>query len=119
MSARRSHVESRLENTYFTTMMIPIQYRRNLRHAVPALMLMLLVSSIVITAYHNTRECGDPHSCAVCTFHATSYTLSSDAEPGTDPCDAPGLPAVITLVERASEPFHTTVFASHAPPPFC
>ena len=96
-----------------------MQYRNRLRLIVPVILLMLLLASISIGAYHSSHECANPDTCAICTFQATSCTLSLDAAPGSDHYDEPVLLSIITLPERVSEPFQTSAFASHAPPQFC
>jgi len=63
-------------------------------------MLMLLLASISIGAYHSSHECANPDTCAICTFQATSCTLSLDAAPGSDHYDEPILLSIITLPER-------------------
>jgi hypothetical protein len=96
-----------------------IQYRRMLRTVVPALMLVLLLASIGISAFHNHHDCANPDTCAICTFQVTSCTLSLDAVSGSNSLDEPVLLSFINLPERVSLPFHTHIFASHAPPQFC
>lgn len=97
---------------------ISTQHRNTLRIAVPALVLLLLLASIAISAFHNHHDCGNPDTCAICTFQASSYTLSLHATPGSDTYDEPVLLSIVTLPQRVSEPFYTSVFASHAPPLF-
>ena len=96
-----------------------IQYRRELRIVVPALMLVLLLTSIAISAFHNHHDRENPDACAICTFQVSSCTLSLDTALGSDHYLEPVLLSFITLPERVSHPFHTLVFASHAPPQFC
>ena len=96
-----------------------MQYRNRLRLIVPVILMMLLLAGISIGAYHSSHECANPDTCAICTFQAASYTLSIDTTPGSDRHDEPVLLSIITLPERVSEPFQTSVFASHAPPQFC
>jgi len=92
--------------------------RFKLRDLIPALMLALLLTSITVSAFHNHRDCENPDNCAICTFHVSSSTLALDTAPGSDPFDEPVLLSFVTLPERVAEPFHTSVFASHAPPQF-
>ena len=95
-----------------------MQYRRILRVVVPALMLVLLLGSITVSAFHNHHDCANPDNCAICTFHVTSFVLSLDTAPGSVPYGEPILRSTITLPERVTKPFHTCVFPSHAPPQF-
>jgi hypothetical protein len=101
-----------------TTMAFSIQCRVKLRVAVPALMLVLLLSSITISAFHNHRDCDSSNNCAICTFQVSTSALALDTAPGSDPYNEPAILSIIILPERVSEPFHTSVFASHAPPQF-
>ncbi|HVN47937.1 MAG TPA: hypothetical protein VMU30_03850 [Bacteroidota bacterium] len=39
---------------------------------VPALMLVLMLGSIGISAFHNHHDCANPDNCAICTFQVTS-----------------------------------------------
>ncbi|MGD1045537.1 MAG: hypothetical protein ABR936_09455 [Bacteroidota bacterium] len=95
-----------------------MQYRRRLRGVMLALMLVLLLTSITVSAFHNHRDCENPNNCAICTFHVSSSALALDTAQGSDPYDEPILLSAITLPERVSEPFHISVFPSHAPPQF-
>jgi hypothetical protein len=101
-----------------TTMALSIKCRAKLRVAVPAMMLVLLLSSITISAFHNHRDCDSSNNCAICTFQVSTSAVPLDTAPGSDPYDEAVLLSAITLPERVSEPFHTSVFASHAPPQF-
>ena len=92
------------------------QRRFSLRVAVPALMLVLLLASITVSAFHNHRDCDNSNNCAICTFQVSTSAVALDPAPGSDPYDELILLSSITLPERVSEPFHTSVFASHAPP---
>jgi hypothetical protein len=96
-----------------------IQKRITMRIAVRALMLTIYLSGITISAFHSHHDCRDTENCAICIFQASSVTLPLDAPPGSDPFDEPVLHSILTATERASEPFHTSVFACHAPPQFC
>jgi hypothetical protein len=93
-------------------------YRRKLSLVVSALMLVLLLTSITVSTFHIHHGCENQDNCAICTFQVSSSALSLDTAPGSDPYDEPVLLSAITLLERASEPFHTSVFPSHAPPQF-
>jgi hypothetical protein len=97
---------------------LSIQYSRNLRVVVPALMLVLLLGSITVSAFHNHHDRENPDNCAICTFQVSSSVLSLDTAPGSDSYDEPVLLSFVTLPERVAEPFHTSVFPSHAPPQF-
>jgi hypothetical protein len=93
-------------------------HRCSLRVMVPALMLVLLLTSITVSAFHNHRDCENSNNCAICTFQISTSALALDTAPGSDPYDEPVILSFIILPERVSEPFHTSVFASHAPPQF-
>lgn len=95
-----------------------MQCRFKLRDLIPALMLVLLLTSITVSAFHNHRDCENPDNCAICTFHVLSSALALDTASGSDPYDEPVLLSFVTLPERVAEPFHTSVFPSHAPPQF-
>ena len=92
--------------------------RNILRIVIPVLMLVLLLTSITVSAFHNHHGCENQDNCAICTFHVSSSALALDTAPGSDPYNEPVLLSAITLTERVSEPFHTSVFPSHAPPQF-
>jgi hypothetical protein len=99
-------------------MAFSIQYRAKLRVAVPAMMLVLLLSSITISAFHNHRDCDSSNNCAICTFQVSTSAIALDTAIGSNPYDEAVLLSAITFLDRVSEPFHTSVFASHAPPQF-
>jgi hypothetical protein len=96
-----------------------IKYRTIVRNIVPALMLVLLVASIGVSAFHHHQDCANPDTCAICMFQVSSCTLSLDAASGFHPSDGPILCSFLNLPERVALPFHTHIFASHAPPQFC
>ena len=93
------------------------QYYRSLRVVIPALMLVMFLTSLTVSAFHK-HNCDKPDVCAICTFQTSNYTLFDDtaASFGT-PFKSVNLP-FITLPERVSHPFLTLVFASHAPPQY-
>jgi hypothetical protein len=94
------------------------QCRLKLFVSVPALMLVLLLTSITVSAFHSHRDCENSNNCTICTFQISTSAVALDTAPGSDPYDGPVLLSAIMLPERISEPFHTSVFASHAPPQF-
>jgi hypothetical protein len=96
-----------------------IKYCNILKTVVPALMLVLLLASIGVSAFHNHQDCANPDNCAICTFQVSSCTLSLDAASGSNSVDEPVFLSFSNLPERVSLPFHTHIFASHAPPQFC
>lgn len=100
------------------TKLLSLHYRSILRIVVPALMLVLLLTSMSVSTFHNHRDCENPDNCAICTFHVSSSVLSLITAADSDQYDEPVLLSAITLPERVSEPFHTSVFPSHAPPQF-
>jgi len=89
-----------------------------LRVVVHTLMLLLILTSISISAFHNHHDCENPDNCAICNFQVTNSIVSFDTTLGSDLYDDPIQLSVITLPERITEPFHTSVFPSHAPPQF-
>ena len=95
-----------------------MQYRRILNAIVPVLMLVLFFGSITISAFHNHHDCANQDNCAICNFQVSNSILSFDTTLGSDFYDKPVLLSVVTLPERVTEPFHTSVFPSHAPPQF-
>jgi len=95
-----------------------MQYRRILCVIVPALMLVLLLGSITVSAFHNHHDCENPDNCAICNFQVSNSIVSFDTTLGSDFYDEPVLLSIITLPERVTKPFHTSVFPSHAPPQF-
>jgi hypothetical protein len=97
----------------------PTHHRGTLRTAIPAVMLAMFLASIAVPTLHSFHDCGNANTCAVCTFQLSTFTLSTDPAPDSTPFDVPVLHSVITVIERVPEPFHTSVFASHAPPQFC
>ncbi len=62
--------------------LIFIAKRRTLLKAVPALMLMLFLSSIAVSAFHNHHDCGNTDNCVICTFQISSYTPSIETAAG-------------------------------------
>ena len=94
------------------------KYYRGLRVVIPVLMLVLILSSITISAFHFHRDCENSENCAICTFQVTSSVLSLESAQGFVPYGNPILLSAIVLPERVPEPFHTTVYPSHAPPQF-
>jgi len=84
----------------------------------PVVMLVLLLTSITVSAFHSHRDCDNSNNCAICTFQISTSAVALDTTPGADPNDELILLSAITVSERVSEPFHTSVFASHAPPQF-
>jgi hypothetical protein len=102
----------------YRTKPLSLHYRSILCVVIPALMLVLLLTSISVSAFHNHRDCENPDNCAICTFQVSSSVLSFDKAPSADPYDEPVLLSFVTLPERIAAPFHTTVFPSHAPPQF-
>jgi hypothetical protein len=97
---------------------LSIPYSRIIQNIVPLLMLALLLSGIAVSAFHNHHDCGNPDNCAICTFQASACALSFDVSPGSDAYADPVLLSSLSLPEWISLPFHTHVFASHAPPQF-
>ena len=95
-----------------------IKKRRVLFKAVPALMLLLLLASISVSAFHNHHDCGNSDNCAICTFQLSNYAPSIQTAAGSSLYREPVLLAFVSLPERVCHPFHTRVFASHAPPQF-
>jgi hypothetical protein len=94
------------------------KYYRDLRVVIPVMMLVLFLSSITISAFHNHRDCENSENCAICTFQVSSSVLSLESVQGFVPYGNPMLLSAIVLPERVPEPFHTTVYPSHAPPQF-
>lgn len=98
---------------------LSMQFCRIFRIVVPVLMLMLLLAGITVSAFHNHHDCENPDTCAICSFQISHCTLSLDTVPGSGPSLEPVLFSFIPFPERVTHPFHTLVFASHAPPQFC
>jgi hypothetical protein len=89
-----------------------------MRIVLPAMMLAVFITGIAISDFHSHRDCRDSENCAMCTFQSFGAALSPDASQGIDPRDLPVLHILMALPERVSEPFHISVFPSHAPPRF-
>jgi hypothetical protein len=101
-----------------TTKTLSMQCCRKLRVAIPTMMLVLLLTSITISAFHNHRDCENSNTCVICTFHVSTSAVALDTSPGSYPYDEPVLLSAVIIPERVLEQFHTSVFASHAPPQF-
>ena len=97
---------------------LAMNFHRGLQVVIPVLMLVLLLSSITISAFHNHRDCENSENCTICTFQVSSSVLSLETAPGSVPCGNPTLLSAIVIPERVPEPFHTSVYPSHAPPQF-
>jgi hypothetical protein len=98
---------------------MPIHSRSIVRAIVPALMLVLLLASMTISAHHDLHGCENPHACAICMHQLSNYALPGDAPSESEVYQDPVLFLINVLPKRVSHPFHTLVFASHAPPQFC
>jgi hypothetical protein len=96
-----------------------IHSRRILRAIVPALMLVLLLASMTISTLHSHRGCENPYACPICAFQISSCTLPRDTPSESGLSRDPVSFFISILSKRVSHPFHTLVFASHAPPQFC
>lgn len=95
-----------------------IKYSRRLCVIVPVLMLLLILTSITVSAFHNHHDCENPENCVICSFQVSTPVVSLETSPGLVPYGEPILLSIIALPERVTEPFHTSVFPSHAPPQF-
>jgi hypothetical protein len=99
--------------------LISEHYRSGLRTVFPVLILVVLLSGIAISAFHSSHDCGNPDSCAICTFQASSYTSILHEGPVFETNVEPVRLSPLALPDRAPEPFYTSTFASHAPPQSC
>jgi hypothetical protein len=97
---------------------MPIKKRCLLLKVVPALMCMLLLTGIFVSAFHNHHDCGNTDNCAICSFQISSYTPSIESAASSSLSHEPVILIFVSLPERVCHPFHTSVFASHAPPQF-
>ena len=94
------------------------QYYRSVRVIIPALLLVMFLTSLTVSAFHK-HQCEKPDSCAICTFQSSNYALFDDTATSSATPIKSVILSFITLPERVSHPFYTLVFASHAPPQYC
>ena len=96
----------------------PILSRSMFRTIVPALMLVLLLASMTISAHHDHHGCENPNACAICMYQLSNCTLLRDAPSEFGLHQDPVFFFINIPSKRVSQPFHTLVFPSHAPPQF-
>jgi hypothetical protein len=95
-----------------------IKYFSKVRIVVPFLMLSLLLTSLILTSYHDHQSDTAADNCPLCSFQ-TSYSAVT-IEPTFDSpvFQKPLLERAITFNENATNPLHKRVCSQHAPPQF-
>jgi hypothetical protein len=85
---------------------------------IPYLMLVLVLSSIVLTSFHNHKCNENSDNCTFCNFRVSYSAVIVEPAVNIQLFQKPISEYAITLNERVTDPSQKLVCSSHAPPQF-
>ena len=82
----------------------------------PYLMLLLMLSSIILTSFHNHNCTDSSDNCTVCSFRVSFSAVTIEPAIDVQLIQKPISDYAITLNDRVTDPSQKLVCSSHAPP---